>query len=237
MGIFFKKPPKNYIKELQKNYHRVKNLAINPVYYKRGIMIYAYARVSATDQNLNRQIDSFLNYGVAKEHVYCDKKSGKDFDRKGYNRLLKKLKKDDLLIIKSIDRLGRNYEKIIAQWIYITEDIGANILVLDMPILDTRTNDNGLTGKLISNIVLQILSYVAQKEREEINARQKEGIASAKLRGIRFGRPNLALSEEFLQLVELYKSGEITVKEILEITGLKKSTFYYRMSLIENRIA
>ncbi|MDE7452868.1 MAG: recombinase family protein [Clostridia bacterium] len=199
-------------------------------------MIYAYARVSATDQNLNRQIDSFIQYGVAKEHVYCDKKSGKDFDRKGYNRLLKKLKKDDLLIIKSIDRLGRNYEKIIAQWVHITENIGANILVLDMPILDTRTNDNGLTGKLISNIVLQILSYVAQKEREEINARQKEGIASAKLRGIRFGRPNLALSEEFLQLVELYKSGEITVKEILKRTGLKKSTFYYRMSLIETRL-
>lgn len=200
-------------------------------------MTYAYARVSATDQNLNRQIDSFISYGVDRKHVYSDKKSGKDFDRTGYNRLLKKMKKGDLLIVKSIDRLGRNYDKIISQWAHITENIGANILVLDMPILDTRMNDNGLTGKLISNIVLQLLSYVAQKEREEINARQKEGIASAKLRGIKFGRPNLSLSKDFVQLVLRYKSGGISVKEILKQTGLKKSTFYYRMGLIDNRTA
>ena len=198
---------------------------------------FAYARVSAADQNLNRQIDSFIQFGVAKRRIYCDKKSGKDFDRTGYNRLLKKIKKGDLLIIKSIDRLGRNYDMIIEEWARITRTVGADILVLDMPMLDTRVRGNDLTGRLISNIVLQLLSYVAQKERENINARQREGIASAKLRGVKFGRPLIPMPEDFAQCVFEYKSKKITFEDALKSTGMKKSTFYERMRLFRKRTA
>ncbi|MDE6676102.1 MAG: recombinase family protein, partial [Clostridia bacterium] len=123
-------------------------------------MIYAYARVSSADQNLDRQIDSFVNFGVEKRNIYSDKKSGKNFERENYLKLVKKLKKGDLLIVKSIDRLGRNYDMIIEEWTRITKQVGADILVLDMPLLDTRAHDNDLTGRLISDIVLQLLSYV-----------------------------------------------------------------------------
>ncbi|MDE5943645.1 MAG: recombinase family protein [Clostridia bacterium] len=198
---------------------------------------FAYARVSAADQNLNRQIDSFIQFGVEKRRIYCDKKSGKDFDRTGYNRLLKKIKKGDLLIIKSIDRLGRNYDMIIEEWARITRTVGADILVLDMPMLDTRVRGNDLTGRLISNIVLQLLSYVAQKERENINARQKEGIASAKLRGVKFGRPLIPMPEDFAQRVTEYKSKKITIADAMANTGMKKSTFYERMRLFRKRTA
>ena len=198
---------------------------------------FAYARVSAADQNLNRQIDSFIQFGVAKRRIYADKKSGKDFDRTGYNRLLKKLKRGDLLIIKSIDRLGRNYDMIIEEWSRITRTIGADILVMDMPMLDTRVRGNDLTGRLISNIVLQLLSYVAQKERENINARQREGIASAKLRGVKFGRPLIPQPEDFSECVNAYQTRQITFEDALKITGMKKSTFYSRMSVERHRSA
>ena len=153
-------------------------------------MIYAYARVSAADQNLARQIDSFLAFGVPKAHIYCDKKSGKDFERENYLRLLKRLKQGDLLVIKSIDRLGRNYDMIIEEWARITKTIGADIVVLDMPLLDTRERSDNLTGKLIADIVLQLLSYVAQKERENIRARQAAAARPARLcrRGERIPR-------------------------------------------------
>lgn len=188
--------------------------------------MYAYGRVSAADQNLNRQIDSFLEFGVKKEAIFTDKKSGKDFDRANYKRLKRKLHKGDLLVIKSIDRLGRNYEMIIEEWADITRRIGADILVMDMPLLDTRGNKGNLTGKLISDIVLQLLSYVAQKERENIKARQKEGIAAAKRRGVRFGRPSVTMPVNFMQAAEEYRSGNISISEALVKTGLKKSTFY-----------
>lgn len=150
---------------------------------------YAYARVSARDQNLVRQIEAFQAFDVDKKNIYSDKKSGKDFERKNYLRLLRKLKKGDLLVIKSIDRLGRNYKMITEEWRRITNEIEADILVLDMPLLDTRAKSDSLIGKFISDIVLQVLSFVAENERENIRARQAEGIALAKARGVRFGRP------------------------------------------------
>lgn len=195
-------------------------------------MYYAYARVSATDQNLDRQIDSFLELGITKKNIYTDKKSGKDFERDNYKRMLKKIKKGDLLVIKSIDRLGRNYEMIIEEWRYITKTIGADILVMDMPLLDTRTTDENLTGKLISDIVLQLLSYVAQKERENISVRQKEGIAAAKSRGVRFGRPAVQLPDNFAEVASLYSSKEISVHQAMQATGLKQTTFYKNMRLL-----
>ena len=192
-------------------------------------MIYAYARVSAADQNLARQIDSFLAFGVPKAHIYCDKQSGKDFERENYLRLLKRLQQGDLLVIKSIDRLGRNYDMIIEEWARITKTIGADIVVLDMPLLDTRERSDNLTGKLIADIVLQLLSYVAQKERENIRARQKEGIAAARRRGVRFGRPLQPAPPGFAAVAEEFREGNMAMEEALRLTGLKKSTFYARL--------
>ena len=192
-------------------------------------MIYAYGRVSAADQNLNRQIDSFIQYGVKKPQIYTDKKSGKDFERENYRRLKTVLKSGDLLVVKSIDRLGRNYDMIIEEWSDITRRIGADIFVMDMPLLDTRTNRENLTGKLISDLVLQILSYVAQKERENIKVRQREGIAAAKRRGVRFGRPEIVQPTDFFATAAQFKSGMITREEALARTGMKKSTFYSRL--------
>lgn len=165
---------------------------------------YAYARVSARDQNLVRQIEAFQTFGVDKKNIYSDKKSGKDFERKNYLRLLRKLKKGDLLVIKSIDRLGRNYKMITEEWRRITNEIEADILVLDMPLLDTRAKSDSLIGKFISDIVLQVLSFVAENERENIRARQAEGIALAKARGVRFGRPDSVYSQQFIDIVALY---------------------------------
>ena len=192
-------------------------------------MIYAYGRVSAADQNLNRQIDSFIQFGVGKQHIFTDKKSGKDFERENYRRLKNVLKSGDLLVVKSIDRLGRNYDMIIEEWSDITRRIGADIFVMDMPLLDTRVNRENLTGKLISDLVLQILSYVAQKERENIKVRQREGIAAAKRRGVRFGRPVIVQPTDFIVTAAQFKDGSITMDEALRRTGMKKSTFYSRL--------
>ena len=192
-------------------------------------MIYAYGRVSAADQNLNRQIDSFIQFGVEVQQIYTDKKSGKDFERENYRRLKNLLKSGDLLVVKSIDRLGRSYDMIIDEWSDITRRIGADIFVMDMPLLDTRTNHENLTGKFISDLVLQILSYVAQKERENIKVRQREGIAAAKRRGVRFGRPEIVQPTDFTVTVAQFRSGTITREEALERTGMKKSTFYSRL--------
>lgn len=193
-------------------------------------MTYAYARVSAADQNLSRQIDSFLSHGVKEKHIYADKKSGKDFDREQYHELKKILKKGDLLIVHSIDRLGRNYDMIIEEWADITKHIGADIMVLDMPLLDTRTSKGNLTGKLIGDIVLQLLSYVAQRERENIRVRQEEGIAAAKRRGVRLGRPEKSVPKNFMKTADAYLKGRITIKQALKQTGLKRSTFYKRIA-------
>lgn len=196
-------------------------------------MIYAYARVSSRDQNLTRQLDAFAAFGVEKRNIYCDKKSGKNFERKGYLKLMRKLKKGDLLVIKSIDRLGRNYKMITDEWSNIVNKIGADILVLDMPILDTRSSENSLIGKFISDIVLQILSFVAENERDNIRTRQAEGIALAKARGVKFGRPSAVYSEEFVEAFTKFKDKQITIKEALEITGMKQSNFYYHLDRFE----
>ena len=191
---------------------------------------YAYARVSSKDQNLSRQLEAFRNYGVEEQNIYSDKKSGKNFERKGYMKLLRKLRKGDLLIIKSIDRLGRNYKMITEEWNNIVNNIGADILVLDMPILDTRSSDSSQIGKFISDIVLQILSFVAENERENIRARQAEDIALAKARGVKFGRPAVKYSKNFFFFFEKLKNNEITLKEALQISGMKQSNLYYHAS-------
>lgn len=190
---------------------------------------YAYARVSARDQNLTRQIESFLEFGIERRNIFCDKKSGKDFERGGYTRMLKRLKEGDLVVIKSIDRLGRNYAMITEEWGRITKKIQADILVLDMPLLDTRGKADTLIGKFISDIVLQVLSFVAENERENIRARQAEGIALAKARGVRFGRPATVYTEEFAETALAYAHKKIILKEALDSTGMKLSNFYYHM--------
>lgn len=195
--------------------------------------IYAYARVSARDQNLQRQLAAFSEFGIQKNRIFSDKKSGKDFERKEYKRLLKKLKKGDLLVIKSIDRLGRNYERIIAEWSYITATVGADILVLDMPILDTRAKTDGLIGKFISDIVLQVLSFVAQNERENIKARQADGIRIAKQNGVKFGRPNRKYSDEFISTAKAYIANRISSAEAIHILDLQKPNFYYHINRIK----
>lgn len=194
---------------------------------------YAYARVSARDQNLQRQIAAFTDFGIERNRIFCDKKSGKDFERKGYNRLIKKLKRGDLLVIKAIDRLGRNYSAIIEEWARITNVIGANILVLDMPLLDTRERGDSLMGKFISDIVLQVLSFVAENERENIKARQADGIRLAKQKGVKFGRPERLYPEEFLEVANDYISKRITSKTAMTALGLKKDNFYYHIQRIK----
>ena len=167
-------------------------------------MIYGYVRVSTTTQNIARQIEEMYKLGLTNKQIYIDKQSGKNFERKNYQRLKKKLKKDDLLIIKSIDRLGRNYEMIINEWSDITKKIEADIQVIDFPLLDTRIDGENLIGKFISDIVLQVLSFVAQNERETIRQRQAEGIRIAREKGIHLGRPKYKLPSNFNEVVCSY---------------------------------
>lgn len=190
---------------------------------------YAYARVSARDQNLTRQMEAFLGFGVEKENIYSDKKSGKDFDRTAYKMMLKKIKSGDLLVIKSIDRLGRNYDQIITEWNRITNVIGADILVLDMPLLDTRTKADTLVGKFISDIVLQVLSFVAENERQNIKARQAEGIEAAKERGVKFGRPKMRYSRKFMSVMDDYLNKRIRLKDALAQLNMKEDNFFYHV--------
>ena len=186
---------------------------------------YAYGRVSAKDQKLERQLDAFMRCGITFNKIYCDKKSGKDFERDQYKKMIKKIKTGDLLVIKSIDRLGRNYDAIIVEWKRITKDVGADILVLDMPFLDTRTYKN-LIGRLIADIVLQLLSFVAENERENIRSRQAEGIAIAKQKGVRFGRPRVTIPSNFSEVAAAYLSRKISYTEALRLTNLRPTTFY-----------
>jgi DNA invertase Pin-like site-specific DNA recombinase len=190
--------------------------------------VYGYVRVSSSDQNTDRQIDAMNEIKIPDIRIYADKQSGKDFDRPEYKALLKKLKPGDLIYIKSIDRLGRNYDEIQNQWRILTKERGADIAVIDMPLLDTR-NGKDLVGTFLSDIVLQILSFVAQNERENIRKRQSEGIAAAKARGVRFGRPVKNPPENFRELVHAWERGKLTLEDILERTGLKESTFYRRL--------
>ena len=189
-------------------------------------MDYGYVRVSAVDQNIARQMLEMKDRGLAKKNIYVDKQSGKDFNRPQYVALVKKLKKGDLLYIKSIDRLGRNYNEILEQWRILTKEKGIDIVVQDMPLLDTRQHRD-LTGALISDIVLQLLSYVAHNEREKIKARQAEGIAAAKERGVYKGRKPVEVDrEQFAKLYQEVKAGARTNQYAMDQLGLKRNTYY-----------
>ena len=189
---------------------------------------YGYVRVSSTDQNEERQISALREKQILQKNIYKDKQSGKDFERPQYKKMLKRLKAGDLLYILSIDRLGRNYKEIQNQWRILTKEIGVDICVIDMPLLDTR-NGKDLMGTFIADIVLQILSFVAQSERENIRKRQSQGIAAAKKRGVRFGRPEKPIPEGFAETVKLWEKKEIDIKAVLEMCGLKEATFYRRL--------
>jgi DNA invertase Pin-like site-specific DNA recombinase len=189
---------------------------------------YGYIRVSSLDQNEDRQLIAINELKIPPENVYTDKQSGKDFNRPAYKEVLKKLKQGDLLYVLSIDRLGRNYEDIQMQWRVLTKEKGVDIAVIDMPLLDTRLNKD-LMGTFIADLVLQILSFVAHSERDNIRKRQAEGIKAARLRGVRFGRPVKKSPENFSETVKLWERGKITISEVLARTGLKEATFYRRL--------
>lgn len=187
-------------------------------------MDYGYARVSTKDQNEQRQVVALEEFGLNRKQIFVDKQSGKDFERANYRKLVRRLKEGDTLIVKSIDRLGRNYNEILEQWRIITKEKGAAIVVLDMPLLDTRRNRD-LIGTLIADIVLQLLSYVAQTEREFIHQRQAEGIAVAKARGVRFGRPRLEKPENFPAVQTAWQKKEISAREAARRLGVTHKTF------------
>ncbi len=195
-------------------------------------MVYGYVRVSAKDQNEDRQIIAMREVGVSEKNIYMDKQSGKDFKRKQYKRLVRRMKKDDLLYIKSIDRLGRNYEEIIKQWRYLTKEKRIDIIVLDMPLLDTRRGKD-LMGTFLSDIVLQVLSFVAENERSNIRQRQAEGIAAAKARGVKFGRPPKPLPENFHAVYQRWKNGKITGTKAAEECNMPITTFRYKADIYE----
>lgn len=187
--------------------------------------MYGYARVSTKDQNEDRQLLALEEFSISRNQIYVDKISGKDFNRPQYQRLMKRLKSGDLLVIKSIDRLGRNYEEIQNQWRLITKEKFVDIVVLDMPLLDTRKSGKDLTGTFVADLVLQILSYVAQTERENIKQRQMEGIAAARLRGVRFRRPRKVVPEIFPQLKEDWLQGKINSRKTAELLEVSQDTF------------
>lgn len=189
---------------------------------------YAYIRVSTKEQNVDRQLLALKPYNIPEENIYCDYQSGKDFERPAYQKLIKQLRFGDLLIIKSIDRLGRNYNDILVQWQYITKEIKADILVLDMELLDTRQKTGNLTGTLIADLVLQIFAYVAQTEREFIRQRQAEGIEAAKLSGRKLGRLQLAMPDELESICKKCQSGEVSTRRAAELLGVSHTTFYRR---------
>ena len=187
-------------------------------------MDYGYARVSTKEQNELRQLVALEQFGLDKKQIFVDKQSGKDFERRNYKRLVRKLKPGDTLVVKSIDRLGRNYAEILEQWRIITKEKRAAIVVLDMPLLDTRQSRD-LTGTLIADIVLQLLSYVAQTEREFIRQRQAEGIAAARANGVRFGRPLIERPEAFAAIQALWASGGISARAAAKQLGVSAKTF------------
>lgn len=189
-------------------------------------MIYAYIRVSTKQQKIDRQYEEIKALDIDDKRIYIDKESGKDFVRTNYQKLIRKLKKDDLLIIKSIDRLGRNYHMILEEWARITKTIGADIKVIDMPLLDTRIEGKNLVGKFISDIVLQVLSFVAENERTNIKQRQAEGIRIAKEKGVKFGRPKAILPSNVNDILDKYLNKELTNIEATKIIGVSRGTFF-----------
>ena len=192
-------------------------------------MIYAYIRISTKHQKIDRQYEEIKSFGLNEKCIFIDRESGKDFDRTSYQKLIKRLKKDDLLIIKSIDRLGRNYQMILEEWARITKTIGADIKVLDMPLLDTRMENKNLVGKFVSDIVLQVLSFVAENERTNIRQRQAEGIKIAKEKGVKFGRPESPVPDEFDKLIRQWEKKEITIAELLAVCNMSEATFYRKV--------
>jgi len=190
--------------------------------------VYGYIRVSSKDQNEDRQIIALHEAGVDEKNIYMDKQSGKDFNRPQYKKLVRKLKAGDLLFILSIDRLGRNYAEIQNQWRILTKEIGVDICVIDMPLLDTR-NGKDLMGTFIADLVLQILSFVAQSERENIKKRQEEGIAAAKAKGVHMGRPVKNMPENFGELVKRWEKKKLPLEQILRESGMSEATFYRRL--------
>ncbi len=193
-----------------------------------GKNIYGYVRCSSMDQNEDRQMIALREVFVPEKNIFMDKQSGKDFERPNYKKLVKSLKAGDILYILSIDRLGRNYEEIQKQWRVLTKEIGIDICVLDMPLLDTR-NGKDLMGTFIADLVLQILSFVAQNERENIKKRQAEGIAAAKAKGVRFGRPEKKVPDDFGELVKAWEQKKLPLSEVLKQCSMSEATFYRRL--------
>lgn len=191
---------------------------------KQTTQQYGYARVSSKDQNLARQISALTQAGIEKQNLFIDKQSGKDFNRPGYQRLIRKIQARDELYIKSIDRLGRNYDEILEQWRYLTKVKQADVIVLDFPLLDTRRSTGGVTGEFISDLVLQILSYVAQVERENTHQRQLEGIREAKKRGIQFGRPRIPIPDRFEEVSEKIRNNKMSLRQGGRILGVGYTT-------------
>lgn len=189
---------------------------------------YGYVRVSSVDQNEDRQMIEMQRAGIPNKNIFVDKQSGKNFDRPSYKRLVRRLGEGDLLYILSIDRLGRNYEEIQAQWRVITKEKGVDIVVMDMPLLDTRQGKD-LMGTFIADLVLQILSFVAQSEREKIKERQEQGIAAAKARGVRFGRPEKEVPDNFKQLVRDWERKQLLLPDLLQECDMSEATFYRRL--------
>lgn len=195
---------------------------------------YGYVRVSSKDQNPDRQLDALKELGVLEKDIFIDKMSGKNFCRPKYKKMLKRLKTGDVLIIMSIDRLGRNYDEILEQWRLLTKEKQIDIEVIDMPLLNTNYERDGLTGVFISDLVLQILAYVAETERVFIKQRQAEGIASAKARGVRFGASRMEIPNEFYMYYEMWLQGEISIRKAAEKIGVSSSTFYRRCKELNN---
>lgn len=195
---------------------------------------FGYVRVSSREQNEDRQMIALKKFSIPRRNIFVDKQSGKDFERPEYRKMIRKLKKDDLLYIKSIDRLGRNYTEIIEQWRILTKDKGVDIVVLDMPLLDTRRGKD-LMGTFLSDIVLQVLSFVAENERTNIRQRQAEGIAAAKAKGVQFGRPPCPLPNSFYDAYRRWKGGIITGTAAAEECGMPLSSFRYRAEIYEKK--
>lgn len=195
--------------------------------------LYGYVRVSSRDQNIERQMISLKESGVKQKDIYIDRQSGKDFDRPAYRKMMRKLKSGDIIITKSIDRLGRNYEEIKEQWRIITKKKGADIIIQDMPLLNT-TKTKDLLGSFISDVVLQLLSFVAENERNNIRTRQAEGIAAAKERGVQFGKPKISMPQNFPHLYCMWENKLITIEEFASICNVGRSTMYNRIKDYKN---
>lgn len=193
-----------------------------------------YIRVSSKDQNIDRQMIQMQELEISEKYIYVDKESGKDFDRIGYQYMKKSLEPGDLLIVGSLDRFGRNYTDIMQEWNIITKGIKADIKVLDMPLLDT-TQHKDLLGTFIADLVLQVLSFAAHKERDNIKQRQSEGIIAAKIKGVKFGRPVITISNDFVKAYNQWKSGEINAVNAMELSGMTKATFYRKVKEYESK--